>query len=44
VRVALFACIVGMLFLGIFPNSAVNGAERASASLSRPVATAVAAH
>ena len=44
VRFALFACIVGMLFLGIFPNSAVNGAERASASLSRPAGTAVAAH
>jgi NADH-quinone oxidoreductase subunit N len=36
VRIALFACMVGMLFLGIFPNSAVNGADRASASLSQP--------
>jgi NADH-quinone oxidoreductase subunit N len=44
VRIALFACIVGMLFLGIFPNSAVNGAERASASLSRPAGSIVAAH
>ena len=43
VRVALFACIVGMLFLGIFPNSAVNGATRATAGLSQPAATAVAA-
>jgi NADH-quinone oxidoreductase subunit N len=43
VRVALFACIVGMLFLGIFPNSAVNGATRATAGLSQPAATAIAA-
>ena len=43
VRVALFACIAGMLFLGIFPNSAVNGAMRAVAGLSQPVGTAVAA-
>lgn len=44
IRVALFACIAGMLFLGIFPNSAVNGAARATASLSLPVAqTSVAA-
>ena len=43
VRVALFACIVGMLFLGIFPNSALNGATRATAGLSQPAATAVAA-
>jgi NADH-quinone oxidoreductase subunit N len=42
VRVALFACIAGMLFLGIFPNSAVNGAVRATAGLS-PAGTAVAA-
>jgi NADH-quinone oxidoreductase subunit N len=46
VRLALFACIAGMLFLGIFPNSAVNGAERATAVLSQPgqpTSTAVAA-
>jgi len=44
VRVALFACIVGMLFLGMFPNSAVNGAARATSNLSAPAGTAVAAH
>ncbi|HEX7863194.1 MAG TPA: NADH-quinone oxidoreductase subunit N [Verrucomicrobiae bacterium] len=43
VRFALFACIVGMLFLGIFPNSAVNGATRATAGLSQPAGPAVAA-
>ena len=43
VRVALFACIVGMLFLGIFPNSAVNGAVRASAGLSSPLPVAAVA-
>ena len=36
VRFALFACIAGMLFLGLFPNSALNGAERATASLAQP--------
>jgi NADH-quinone oxidoreductase subunit N len=44
VRMALFACIAGMLFLGMFPNSAVNGATRATASLSAPAGTKVAAH
>jgi NADH-quinone oxidoreductase subunit N len=44
VRVALFACIVGMLFLGMFPNSAVNGAARATAGFSAPAGTAIAAH
>jgi NADH-quinone oxidoreductase subunit N len=44
VRVALFACIIGMLFLGMFPNSAVNGAARATAGLSAPAGTAIAAH
>ena len=43
VRFALLACIVGMLFLGIFPNSAVNGATRATAGLSQAAPTAVAA-
>ena len=44
VRLALFACIIGMLFLGIFPNSALNGAVRGSAGLSSPLpAAAVAA-
>ncbi len=33
VRVALYACIAGMLYLGIFPNFALNGASRAVASL-----------
>jgi NADH-quinone oxidoreductase subunit N len=33
VRFALYACIAGMLFLGLFPNSALNSADRASASL-----------
>jgi NADH-quinone oxidoreductase subunit N len=43
VRLALFACIAGMLFLGVFPNSAVNGATRATAAFSQPVGTAIAA-
>ena len=43
VRVALFACIIGMLFLGIFPNSAVNGAVHASAGLSSPLPLAAVA-
>ncbi|HEV8541282.1 MAG TPA: hypothetical protein VGR78_02710, partial [Verrucomicrobiae bacterium] len=34
VRFALVGCIAGMLFLGIFPNWPLNGANRASASLS----------
>lgn len=42
VRLTLFACIVGMFFLGIFPNSAVNGATRATAGLSQTVPTVVA--
>jgi NADH-quinone oxidoreductase subunit N len=33
VRLSLYACIAGMLFLGIFPNAPLNGASRASASL-----------
>jgi NADH-quinone oxidoreductase subunit N len=42
VRFALFACIAGMLFLGIFPNPAVNSATHASASLAQPPALRVA--
>ena len=37
VRFALYACIAAMLFLGLYPNPAMNGANRASASLA-PVA------
>jgi hypothetical protein len=33
VRFALYACIAGMLYLGIFPNSALNGASHAVANL-----------
>jgi NADH-quinone oxidoreductase subunit N len=33
VRLSLYACIVGMLYLGILPNAPLNGASRASASL-----------
>jgi len=33
VRFALYACIAAMLFLGLYPNPALNGANRASASL-----------
>ncbi len=45
IRVALYACIAGMLYLGIFPNSAVNGASRAIAGLSAAQpALKVAAH
>jgi hypothetical protein len=32
-RAGLYACIAGMLYLGIFPNKALNGASRAVASL-----------
>jgi len=43
IRVALYACIAAMLFLGIFPNSPLNAANYASAALKLPVpATAVA--
>jgi NADH-quinone oxidoreductase subunit N len=41
VRFALYACIAGMLFLGIFPNAPLKSAEHASASLPQlPVGTA----
>jgi NADH-quinone oxidoreductase subunit N len=43
IRFALYACIAGMLYLGIFPNSAVNGASHAVASLGVSTRT-VAAH
>jgi NADH-quinone oxidoreductase subunit N len=33
IRVSLYACIAGMLFLGIFPGLAVNGASRAASAL-----------
>jgi NADH-quinone oxidoreductase subunit N len=35
-RFALYACIAGMLFLGIFPGPAVNSASHAAAALSHP--------
>lgn len=41
VRFALYACIAAMLFLGLYPNPALNGANRASASLA-PAATRMA--
>jgi NADH-quinone oxidoreductase subunit N len=44
VRYALLACIAGMLFLGIFPNSPLNSANRASASLANTATVKVAAH
>ncbi len=42
VRVALYTCIAGMLYLGIFPNAPLNGAARAVASLHPSPNTAVA--
>jgi NADH-quinone oxidoreductase subunit N len=45
IRLALYACIAGMLYLGVFPNSALNGAARAVASLSpAKAAPTIAAH
>lgn len=44
VRIALYACIAGMLYLGIFPNKAVNGTSRAVASLNAKAPIKVAAH
>ena len=41
VRFALYACIAAMLFLGLYPNPALNGANRAAASLA-PVTTRLA--
>ncbi len=41
VRLALCACIAAMLFLGLYPNPALNSANRASASLA-PVTTRLA--
>jgi len=41
VRLALYACIAGMLYLGIFPNAPLNGATRAVASLHPTSKTAV---
>jgi NADH-quinone oxidoreductase subunit N len=43
VRLALGGCIAGMLILGLLPNAALNGANRATAALSTPVPAAVAA-
>jgi NADH-quinone oxidoreductase subunit N len=43
IRLALYACVAGMLFLGLFPNSPLNAANYASASLnSSPPPTAIA--
>lgn len=46
VRVALYACIAGMLYLGIFPNAALNSASRAIAALNtpQPIARVAASH
>ena len=44
VRIALYACIAGMLYLGIFPNAAVNSASRAVAALHPQAGTRLAAH
>lgn len=41
VRFALYACIAGMFYLGIFPNAPLNGAVRAVASLQPASKTAV---
>lgn len=43
IRFALFACIAGMLVLGLFPNSAVNSATRATATLAAPAPATIAA-
>lgn len=42
VRFALYACIAGMLILGLLPNRAVNSATQATASLSKPAPAAIA--
>jgi NADH-quinone oxidoreductase subunit N len=42
VRVALYLCIAAMLFLGLYPNPALNSANRASASLAQPAPTRLA--
>lgn len=44
VRFALLACIAGMLFLGIFPNSPLNSANRAVAGFPVNAPLKVAAH
>jgi NADH-quinone oxidoreductase subunit N len=44
VRFALYICIAAMLFLGLYPSPALNGADRASASLGQATATHVARH
>ena len=33
VKVALYACVIGILYLGLFPNVALNITTRAAASL-----------
>jgi NADH-quinone oxidoreductase subunit N len=37
-RVTLYACMAGMLILGLFPNSMMNAADRASLALKFPAA------
>ena len=39
VRLAIYACIAGILFLGIYPNPVVNASAKAVASLKTPGAT-----
>jgi NADH-quinone oxidoreductase subunit N len=41
-QAATYACMIGMLYLGVFPNRILNAASRASSVL-QPVATQVAA-
>jgi NADH-quinone oxidoreductase subunit N len=42
-RLALYACLAGILYLGIFPSSPLNAAQRGAASLKMsPQKTAVA--
>jgi NADH-quinone oxidoreductase subunit N len=35
IRVAIYVCVIGMLYLGLFPNQAVNAASNAVASLNK---------
>ena len=39
-KISLYACVVGMFYLGLFPNVAINSASRAVAALKTPSRTA----
>ncbi len=44
VQIALYGCIIGMLYLGLFPNRVVESANRAVAALERPGPMTAVAH